>query len=146
MIPPLVEAKGVPYGILPPGIHRSDLRELAERFAGNERRAWLYEGLLAVTEALRVAGCKRMYIDGSFVTGKEQPNDFDGCWEPTGVVAALLDPVLLDFSDRRAAQKLKYRGEMFISTTRTGNGTFLDFFQVEKLTGVRKGIIQIGLA
>jgi hypothetical protein len=146
MIPALVEAQGVPYGILPPGIHKADLRELAERFAGNERRAWLYEGLLAVVEALRGAGCKTIYVDGSFVTGKEEPNDFDVCWDPTNVVAALLDPVLLDFSNRRAAQKLKYRGEMFISTSRTGSETFLEFFQVEKLTGVRKGIIQIGLA
>src|SRR5262249_25730362 len=41
MIPALVQVKGVPYGILPPGIHRADLRELEERFAANQRRLWL---------------------------------------------------------------------------------------------------------
>src|SRR5262249_53967663 len=142
MIPALVEAKGVPYGILPPGIHKADLRELAERFASNPKRAWLYDGIVAVADALRVGGCKGIYIDGSFVTGKEEPGDFDGCWDPRGVVAALLDPVLLDFSNKRAAQQLKYRGEMFISTTNAdGLRTFLDFFQVEKLSGVPKGIV-----
>jgi uncharacterized protein DUF6932 len=87
-----------------------------------------------------------MYLDGSFVTEKIHPNDFDGCWDPTGVTVALLDPVLLDFNDGRAAQKQKYRGEMFISDGwNLGAGTFLDFFQGEKLTGLPKGIVGVDL-
>ncbi len=87
-----------------------------------------------------------MYLDGSFVTEKEHPNDFDGCWDPADVVASLLDPVLLDFTNKRAAQKLKYRGEMFIaSAANAGTETFLSFFQKEKLTGASKGIVGIDL-
>ena len=28
---------------------------------------------------LRDAGCKTVYVDGSFVTDKERPGDFDAC-------------------------------------------------------------------
>jgi hypothetical protein len=54
-----------------------------------------------------------VYIDGSFVTSGETPNDFDACWDIHGVDAARLDPVLLVFENQRAAQKIKYQGEFF---------------------------------
>lgn len=28
-----------------------------------------------------------VFLDGSFITQKEQPNDYDLCYEPTGVLA-----------------------------------------------------------
>jgi len=43
------------------------------------------------------AGCRTAYVDGSFVTAKEDPEDFDGCWESEGVSLKALDPVLCDF-------------------------------------------------
>src|SRR3546814_20212696 len=107
MIPAFVSIPDVPFGVLPPGLHWSTMKELQERFAVNDRRRWLFEGIAEVESSLRYAGCRRMYIDGSYVTGKEDPNDFDGCWDPAGVVAAKLDPVLLDFSNGRAAQRWK---------------------------------------
>ena len=55
-------------------------------------------------------------------------------------VNADLDSVLLDFNNGRAAQKRKYRGEMFIA-----DGTFLEFFQREKFTGLPKGIVGVNL-
>ncbi len=87
-----------------------------------------------------------MFLDGSFVTGKGEPDDFDGCWEARGVDPALLDPVLLDFGPGRKRQKRVYRGEMFIASAREGAGrTFLDFFQVDRYTGSAKGILGLRL-
>jgi len=88
-----------------------------------------------------------VYIDGSFVTAKEVPGDFDGCWEPHGVDPDLLDPVLLDFRHPRRAQKEKFRGEFFIADGGADlAGThFLEFFQIDKATGDPKGIIAIDL-
>jgi hypothetical protein len=88
-----------------------------------------------------------LYLNGSFATAKAVPGDFDGCWDAAGVDAALLDPVLLDFRNRRAAQKAKYGGELFIaSLPATPAGTvFLDFFQRDKATGDPKGIVAIDL-
>ena len=67
---------------------------------------------------------------------------FDGCWDPDGFDGAKLDPVLLDFTNRRAAQNRKYHGEWFISSLPADGGlTFLDFFQRDKATGIPKGLI-----
>ncbi len=54
-----------------------------------------------------------MYLDGSFVSGKGDPADFDGCWDLDGVDLELLDAVLKTFDDGRRAQKEKYGGELF---------------------------------
>jgi hypothetical protein len=146
ILPPFVEVPGAPYPVLPPGIHWATMDEVRVRFATSPRRVWLYEGLVQVVEVLTNAGCLRLHLDGSFVTAKENPGDYDGCWDPSGVVPAMLDPVLLDFTDRRAAQKRKYRGELFIAGLPSGpEGTFLEFFQVEKYTGAAKGIVGVRL-
>jgi hypothetical protein len=79
--------------------------------------------------ALQSAGCRTVYIDGSFVTTKLVPNDFDACWDIEGVDPESLDPVLLIFDEGRATQKAKYLGELLpaqLSESDSG-GTFLDF-------------------
>lgn len=137
-------------GNLPPGIHSATWSEIANRFGGTPHRRNLLEGLRAVLLALKTAGCARVYVDGSFVTAKGQPGDFDGCWEVEGVDVVTLKrvaPLLLDFRDRRKAQKATYGGEMFIADTPADPfGTrFVDFFQRDKETGEAKGIIAIDL-
>lgn len=88
-----------------------------------------------------------MYLDGSFVSDKDLPGDYDACWEASGVDPALLDPVLLDFSNRRAAQKRKYRGELFPAAVAAepGGTRFLDYFQRDRVTREPKGIVAIDL-
>lgn len=136
-------------GNLPPGIHQATWAELVGAFGKNPLRAKLLNGLYRAAKELKKAGCKTLYVDGSFVSTKDQPQDFDGCWEPAGVDGAKLDPVLLDFTNRRLAQKVKYSGELFISSLRAElqppHRTFLDFFQSDKQTGKPKGIIAIDL-
>ncbi len=82
------------------------------------------------------------YIDGSFVTTKVIPGDFDGFWDIGGVDRTRLDPVLMTFAEGRRAQKEKYGGEMFPAQAGADQfGTaFLDFFQAEK-AGHKKGIV-----
>ena len=67
----------------------------------------------AALENLKSAGCRTVYLDGSFVTIKVIPNDYDACWDEDGVDPVLLDPVLLIFDAGRVAQKAKYMGELF---------------------------------
>ena len=55
----------------------------------------------------------RSCLDGSFVTAKPVPGDYDGAWETEGVDPGRLDPVLLDFRNGRAAMKAKYLGDLF---------------------------------
>ena len=142
MIPPL-DADGN----LPAGIHWATWTELVDRFGTSPRRVELLEGLKRALQSLADAGCQTVYVDGSFVTAKEAPGDFDACWDPLGVDGERLDPVLLDFTDRRAAQKAKYGGELFpsLAFADPAGNTFLEFFQIDKSTGKAKGIIAIDL-
>lgn len=146
MIPDLVDI-GSLWEVLPPGIHDATMDEVERSFAYNDQRQELFAGFQAGVMALRRAGCRTVYLDGSFVTGKPKPGDFDVCWDPSGVDPSRLDPVLLDFSDGRKAQKEKYRGEFFPSGARADSHlTFVDFFQVDKLSGEAKGIARIRLS
>ncbi len=145
MLPKAVNINGV-WDVLPPGVHVSTMKEIEKRFAVNDIRKVLFKGFSRGVKALEKAGCRMVFLDGSFVTEKERPGDFDACWEPRGVVLAKLDPVFLDFSDRRRRQKQKYGGEFFPSSSKAdGSRTFVDFFQINKLSGKQKGIIQIRL-
>ncbi len=96
---------------------------------------------------LQTARCPTIYIDGSFVSSKESPSDFDACWDMDGIDAAVLDPLLADFSNNRIAQKAKYGGELFpVYLPDVGVGrTFLEFFQLDKKTRAPKGIVAIDL-
>lgn len=134
-------------GNLPPGIHPATWEEIVERFGHTPRRRRLLEGLEAAVEALRRAGCRTIYVDGSFVTAKLVPGDFDACWEPDGVDPLLLDPVLLTFDHGRRAQKAKYGGELFIAQwpADAAGTAFLDFFQLDRATAHPKGIIRLTL-
>lgn len=134
-------------GKLPAGIHAVDWPEFVAYFGFSDRRRQLLAGLEAALRALRDAGCRLAYVDGSFVTAKQEPGDFDACWGIAGVNPDRLDPVLLDFSDGRAAQKVKYGGELFPAELPEGvsGRTFLEFFQTDRDTGAAKGIVSIGL-
>ncbi|UYG06678.1 DUF6932 family protein [Halomonas sp. M4R1S46] len=146
MLPNLVTIHGAPWSVLPPGIHWATLAEVEAAFATNVRRRKLFSGLLEVSEALARAGCRRLFLDGSYVTGKPNPGDYDGCWDPYAVDPSLLDPVLLDFSELRRKQKEKFLGEVFPFSLEAAPGKkFIEFFQVEKHSGGRKGIVAIDL-
>ena len=146
MIPETVDINGV-WKVLPPGIHEATLEEIEDRFATTEARRKLFHGFRRGVQALRAAGCRIVYLDGSYITTKTTPGDFDVCWEPTGVDPGKLDPVLLDFSHKRRNQKQKYGGEFFPSSVRAdGRKTFIEFFQTDRHTGKAKGIIKITLA
>jgi hypothetical protein len=146
MLPALISQPGAPWMVLPPGIHVATLEEVRTAFAINQRRRYLFEGLLMASFNLFAAGCLLIYLDGSYVTEKPMPGDYDACWDPQGVSRNDLDPVFLDFSNNRKAQKSKYRGEFFPSTlSNSSQQTFIEFFQIERFTGARKGIISINL-
>ena len=127
-------------GLLPHGIHWATWQEISDRFGTNDHRKLLLVGLKDALTALKTAGCHSVYIDGSFVTSKEAPGDFDACWDPNNVDPHKIDPVLLRFEPGRVTQKAKYGGELFITTIRSGNPgpIMLEFFQSDKNSGEKK--------
>jgi len=133
-------------GALPAGVHRATWNEFKARYGANTHRSRIIGGMLEALRSLKAAGCQTVYIDGSFVTEKALPNDFDGCWDIRNVDPAKLDPILLTFANRRAAQKAKFKGELFPTSIQAVSGrTYLEFFQHDSRTGNRKGIVEIDL-
>ena len=147
MFPHLVEiGSPAPWAVLPPGIHDATVGEIGDRFATTPHRRWLFNGFLKAVDALLLAGCQTVYLDGSFTTGKPHPDDFDGCWALDNVDLSKLDPVLRTIANKREAQKRKYLGEMFPASWVGAPGmTFLQFFQIEKFSGAPKGILRLSL-
>ena len=135
-------------GKLLPGIHRPTWPEFVAQFGQNAHRRRLLAGLERALNDLKAVGCQTVYVDGSFVTEKENPGDFDACWDRAGVnLRLLLNTPLLAFSHGRAAQKVRYGGELFPADAEAdiAGRCFLDFFQVDKETGNPKGIVELDL-
>jgi hypothetical protein len=133
-------------GNLPPGIHHATWTEIVTRYATSVRRRELLDGLLDALRSLKSAGCRTAYLDGSFVTSEIRPGDFDACWESGSTDLDRLDPELRDFSDRRAAQKTRYGGELFPAEwpAQADGTTYLNYFQRDH-KGRAKGIVAIDL-
>ena len=137
-------------GNLPSGIHLVTWDDFCVTFGSSSHQQRLIAGLIAAIVPLRTSGCARLYVDGSFVTTKDVPNDYDVAWDPVGVDLAKLkslEPVFFDFNNRRAAQKAKFFGEFFPSSAAAdpAGNTFLNFFQIDKHTGDAKGIVALDL-
>ncbi len=138
MLPPLDN------GVLPPGVHWCEWPELVKRFGTSVHRLNLLSGLKAALYELARAGCCAVYIDGSFVTDKPFPGDYDLCWDMDHVDLATLDPVFSDLKPPRAAQKVKYLGDLMPNIRERNSGMpFLEFFQNDVNTGGKKGIVAL---
>jgi hypothetical protein len=141
-------------GCLHPGIHEMTWDEFCANFNFSPKRKWLLEGLEEAIIDLKRCGCSVIYIDGSFVTNKLEPGDFDACWgcevDQNIIVQNMnnLAPVLLQLSPPRTFQKYKYRGEILPSLAYAdskGLITYINFFQQVKNSKEKKGIVSIKL-
>ena len=99
---------------------------------------------------MKEVGCLLVYLDGSFITNKEYPNDYDLAWSTIGLDddnISKIDPILLDINKYRKEMKKKYMGDIFPAEIPEGSSgkLFRDFFQIDKNTGEDKGIIAINL-
>jgi hypothetical protein len=86
-----------------------------DRFGWTSWRRGLLHGLSGAASLLAVAGCRKIWLNGSFVTAKDTPGDFDAVWGDSGVDESGLDPVFfdLDLELGRKAQKMRFGGELF---------------------------------
>jgi hypothetical protein len=148
MIPEFDSGNGRGIRVLPPGIHAATKEEVSNRFGGNPVRTRLLTGLMIGLSLLEQSGCRQAYLDGSFVTSKPNPNDFDVAWDARGVDPQMLDPMFwlpLFTRPPRTAQKRRFGGE-FVPAHALADGrqTYVDYFQKRKEGGL-KGIIAIYL-
>jgi hypothetical protein len=139
-------------GNLPPGVYPVTLRQIEERFARNPSRKQLFEGLVRAVRNLAAAGVRRVWINGSFITSKPNPNDVDGCWEypfASPFHVEKLDSVFVDISAPREAMRKKYGVDFLIAgiplADPSAEGTTVEvFFQTDR-DGKAKGILLVEL-
>ncbi len=129
---------------LPDGEYVVSLEEIEIRFGcANEQKRWLMQGLKAAAANLGNANVRKLWIDGSFITDKENPNDIDGVWETNQKIDLnVLDPIFL--GNRKTMQK-KYGVDFFPDVIEAGSGLpFPEFFRTNR-DKQPKGILVVRL-
>ena len=142
MIPPFDDETG----LLPAGEHYADWGEITDRFGWNAHRRHILKGLLRLVTALRDGGCRLCLLDGSFVTRKELPSDFDAACDYNDMEPLALLRLRLTASSE--IMKAEYRGEVFPcneTVPSDGRYTFREYFQRDD-DDTPKGIIAVNLA
>ena len=120
-------------GGLPPGIYRGTADEIAERFCrDSERRQYLEEPLRLLVQIAIDSEAIALYLNGSFVTDKQNPRDIDGvivlpdAFDTTGELAQRLRQLHRDYGldiERVAAHDIEERDYLlkdFFGTDREG--------------------------
>ena len=128
MLPPFNE-----MGYLPPGIYEITWTEFIDCFGFNSHRQNILTGLQTALLLLARANCQRVYLGGSFVSNKQYPNDFDGCYDDMNLDYDLLDPI---FDEELTAQQERFGGELL------SDPIFQGFLQTDR-DGVPRGIIAL---
>ena len=134
-------------GYLPEGVYVGSDAEVIFRFgSSSRRRRRLVLRLRRWIELGRQVGARRLLVDGSFVTAKEEPQDID---------TVILLPE--DFSQQLAreyepAMELEEMlltrrpEEIFAAEDETDWGEWVDFFsRTREPDGRRKGLVEIRL-
>ena len=131
--------------IFKPGIHKYSMHEVERMFAYNDIRDKHFEGFMKWARELKEAGCKTVYLDGSFITRRKDPHDFDACWEPFVPKTRPKAQSLLDESiDGNLARKKEFGGDIFPRFT-AKYGDRVEKWQYDERTRRVKGIIEIDL-
>ena len=120
-------------GFLPPGVYEITWTELAKHFGFNSYRQDMLAGLRAILLLLGKANCQRVYLGGSYISTKDFPNDFDGCYDDMSIDYNLLDSI---FDEELTAQRVRFGGELL------ADPTFQGFLQTDR-DGRSRGIVAI---
>ncbi|KAA6345245.1 hypothetical protein EZS27_007175 [termite gut metagenome] len=134
-------------GFLPEGIYETTFEEIKERLGFSNRRNRLLIGMKELMDVCKQLRCNVFYLDGSFVSEKLRPSDYDACWDTTSIHREL---VLKAASESiLAALEEEYGGEIYYArdkSFRNPSITILEDFQLCKENpAIKKGILKINL-
>jgi predicted nucleotidyltransferase len=139
-------------GLLPPGIYDCSLEEIGERFGtfqSTDRRSRLYEKLQEYLTQVRTANLAiAVIVNGSFVTGKADPNDIDLILvlPSSHALRAELVPMAYNVLSRRRVRR-QYGFDILVAREDATEYTqYVEFFrQVRGQPHLYKGVLRIGL-
>lgn len=136
-----------PDGYLPEGLYPATEAQVVSRFGtSTRRRRRLAVGLRRWIQSARQVGARRLLVDGSFVTAKDEPDDIDA--------VILLPPDFQQQVDRGVEPALeleemlltRYPEEIFAAEDQDDWAQWATFFsRTREADGRRKGLMEIGL-
>ena len=134
-------------GYLPDGVHAASAAEIIFRFGTpTRRRRWLVLRVRRWIQLAREVGARRLLVDGSFVTAKDEPGDVDAVillpadfqqQIERGVDAAVeLEDMLLS----------RHPEEIFAAEDVPDWDEWVEFFgRTREADGRRKGLVEVVL-
>jgi hypothetical protein len=139
-------------GNLPPGIHEASWEIVVARFGGSPERRLLLVQLRAALDALAACGCRRAWLDGSFVGDVERrsarpPGDVDIGWDLAGVDLrrlAALAPALHPLRGSREERRQRFGGDYVAVAVPLEVGALAGFQRDRE--GRSKGLVLLRLA
>lgn len=134
-------------GYLPEGLHLATEAEITFRFGTETRqRRRLALRLRRWIEISRMVGAKRLFVDGSFVTAKPEPNDVDAVvWLPEDF-ADRIDRGDFDAFELETMLLTRRPEEIFAAEDRRDWDDWVEFFsRTRESDGRRKGLVEVEL-
>lgn len=138
-------------GPLPVGEHEQSWKDVCDLFGFTSHRAYLLGLLHKVCIILRNAGVQHIWLNGSFVTSKKRPGDYDISYELTEEVFDRLpdDPFKLVNADTKLTGM--FGGDIRAEPMPGGGLYHKDLFpnvfghmhKGESVEGVKKGIVKL---
>lgn len=134
-------------GYLPEGLHLATEAEVTFRFGTNTaRRQRLALRLLRWIELARAVSARRLFVDGSFVTARPEPNDVDAViWLPDDFVerVSVGNPESLELESMLLT---RHPEEIFAAEDRHDWNDWIEFFtRTRESDGRRKGVVEVEL-
>lgn len=140
-------------GLLPEGEHPLDWKSIVSLFGTSPRRQGLLQKLHELCLILKRAGVETVWLDGSFVTSKPTPNDFDMSFDLSDAAFARLPDY--PFKVKNAATRLRshFCGDIKVEPMADGYRYHKDLWPYVKdhehngkaIFGLKKGIVVIAL-
>jgi hypothetical protein len=132
-------------GYLPEGLHLATEAEVTFRFGSHTpRRKRLALRLRRWIDLARAVSARRLFVDGSFVTAKPEPNDVDAVvWLPPDFVI-LVSNGNLEAMELETMLLTRRPEEIFAAEDRRDWDDWVEFFsRTREPDGRRKGIVEI---
>lgn len=134
-------------GWFPAGHHLADWEDVETRFGAGQVRAALTRKLIAFRDELRTQGIQGyLVLDGSYVSAKLSPNDFDVLLVAAPGCQALVnaDPEIARLLDAERAEKERGFTLLFIEEISAMLSLIKTVWDVSK-QGVPKGVVEVTL-
>ena len=134
-------------GYLPEGLYVATEAEVTFRFGSHTpRRKRLALRLRRWIDLARAVSARRLFVDGSFVTAKPEPNDVDAVvWLPPDFVARVSNGNL-EAMELETMLLTRRPEEIFAAEDRRDWDDWLEFFsRTREPDGRRKGVVEIEL-